>query len=114
MNIRTTLFATAILNIFAASSAAQGRGDRGIPNATPEQTAAVGQMNAELAGQLERLAVARMELIRVALVQPADDAAIRTKVGAIRVAELDLAQTRASAFAKLQATANKLTPQQVA
>src|SRR5579863_6070694 len=111
---RATLTATAILNIFVVSAAAQGRGGRGIPSATPEQTAAVSQMNAELAPQAERLAAAREELIAAALAQPADDAAIRTKAEAIRSLELDLARARAAAFAKLQASANKLTAQQAA
>ena len=113
MTMRTTFIAMAALCLFAGSAAAQGRG-RGIPNATPEQNAAVTQMNAELAPQMERLAAARAELISTALATPANDAAIRTKVDAIRTAELDLARARAGAFTKLQASANRLTAEQAA
>jgi hypothetical protein len=114
MTSRTTFIATAILNIFVASAAAQGRGGRGLPNATPEQNAAVAQMNAELAPQMERLTAVRAEAIPAALAQPADEAAMRAKVESIRAAELSLAQARADTFGKLQASANKLTAQQVA
>jgi Domain of Unknown Function (DUF1080) len=109
---KTPLITAAILNILAASAAAQG--GRGLPNATPEQNAAVARMNAELAPQMERLTAVRAEAIPAALAQPADDAAIRTKVESIRAAELNLAEARAGAFEKLQASANKLTAQQVA
>ncbi len=109
---KTPLIAAAILNILAASAAAQG--GRGLPNATPEQNAAVARMSAELAPQMERLMAVRAEAIAAALAQPADDAAIRAKVESIRAAELNLAGARAAAFDKLQASADKLTAQQVA
>ena len=114
MTSRTALIATAILNIFVVSAAAQGRGGRGLPNATPEQNAAVAQMNAELSPQMERLTAIRADAIAAALAQPADDAALRARVESIRSAELSLAQARADAFEKLQVSANKLTAQQVA
>jgi hypothetical protein len=95
-------------------AAAQGRGGRGIPNATAEQTAALSQMNEALAPQMDRVSVARTEAIAAALAISRDAAATRSKVEAVRAAELDLANARAAAFAKLQASAAKLSPQQVA
>jgi hypothetical protein len=95
-------------------SANPGRGGRGLPGATPEQNAALAQMNAEFAPQTQRLAAARTDLIAAALTQPRNDSAIQAKVEAIRAAERDLANARADALAKLQASANRLAPAQVA
>src|SRR4051812_44588446 len=99
--------------VMCGVAAAQGRGGRGIPNATPEQTAAVARMNADLAPQLERLTAARTAAIAAAFADPRDAAAIQAKVDAVRAAELDVATARATAFAKLQASADKLTAEQV-
>lgn len=92
----------------------QGRGGRGgIPNATPEQTAAVTLMNSGLTAQNQKLAAARIDLVATGLAQPRDNAAIKAKVDAIRAAETELAIARADAFAQLQASPAKLTSDQV-
>jgi len=91
---------------------AQGRG--GIPNGTPEQTAAVAQMNADLSGAGQSLTAARTAVVAAALADPRNDADIRTKVEAVKAAELAVASDRAQAFARIQVSPNKLTPEQVA
>jgi hypothetical protein len=90
-----------------------GRGGRGIPGATPEQTAAVTQMSADLAAPTQRLTDARAEVVSAALALPRNDAAIKAKVEVVRSAELGLANARADAFAKLQASPNKLAASQI-
>jgi hypothetical protein len=100
-----------VVVVMCGVAAAQGRGGRGIPNATPEQTAAIASMNAELAQPIEKLAAARADVIAAAF---DGGATIQVKVDAVRAAELELANARAAAFAKLQASAAKLTAQQVA
>src|SRR5579885_3127334 len=98
--------------VFGMAAAGQGR--RGMPDATPEQTATIARLNAALAPQMQRLAAARLDLVAAALAQPRDNAAIRARVAAIRAAELELEKARAAAFAQLQATANKLSADQIA
>lgn len=93
--------------------AATGQGRRGIPNESPEQATAIARMNAAFAPQGQRLATARTDLITATFAQPPNSAAIRTKSEAIRKAELELAKSRAAAFAELQSSPNKLTARQV-
>jgi hypothetical protein len=125
MGVRHALAIIVLLNIAGTFALAQGpppgspaanpgRGGRGIPGATSEQNAALAEMNAGLAPQTQRLAAARTDLIAAALAQPRNDAAIKAKVESIRAAELELANARADAFAKLQASPNKLAAEQVA
>jgi hypothetical protein len=103
---------TAIVTFPLASALAlaqgQASGGRGISNIPPEVAAAVTRINADLAGPAERLAAARGELPAVALAQPRNDVAIKTKVDTIRAAELDLANARADGLAKLQASPARL------
>jgi hypothetical protein len=111
---RRAVVTIALLNLVGTFALAQGRGGRGIPGATPEQNAALVELNAGLAPQTQRLAAARTDLIAAALAQPRNDAAIKAKGEAIRVAELELAKARADAFAKMQASPNRLASGQVA
>jgi hypothetical protein len=89
-----------------------GRG--GIPNVTQEQTAVLTQMNADLAAQTQALAAARMALTTAALAEPRNDAEFQAKVEPVKAADLALANTRADAFAKVQASADRLGREQVA
>ncbi len=85
--------------IFGSFIFAQAPGGRGaIPNATPEQTAAIAQMNVDLAPATQALTVARNAVVAAALAVPRDDAGIRTKVDAVKAAELTLANSRTDAF----------------
>jgi len=86
-----------------------GRG--GILNVTPAQTAAITQMNADLASASQALADARAALIQASLEAPRT---IKAKVDAVKAAELKVAAARADAFQKLQASPNKLNADQVA
>ena len=86
----------------------------GIPNATPAQNAAITQMNTDLAAPLRSLTTARAELVAATFASPRDDAAIQAKVQAVKAAELALANARAEALGKIQASANKLTAAQIA
>jgi hypothetical protein len=113
------LAAIAILSFGVACALAQGappagRGGRGIPNTTPEQAAALAQLNADLALPTQRLSDARTDLMATALAQPRNDAAIKAKVDTVRLAELALANARADALAKLQTSPNRLDAGQVA
>ena len=103
------LFACAALTFAQAPG---GRGG-GIPNSTPEQTAAVAQMNTDLAALTQSLAAARTAVVAASLAVPRNNAAIQGAVGAVQAAEISLASARATAFAKLQASPNKLAADQV-
>jgi hypothetical protein len=92
----------------AASLFAQGRG--GIPNVTPEQTAALRQMNTGLAPLAQSLEDARRDLMEAALTSAAD---IPAKVDAVKAAEQALAGARAEAFGNIQNSAQKFAPAQV-
>jgi Domain of Unknown Function (DUF1080) len=119
MNFQRAAFAAiAILNSVSLILLAQGvppagRGGRGIPGATPDQIAAITQMNGDLASLAQRLADARAEVIAAALALPRTDGAIKAKLDAVRSAELALANARADAFARLQASPNKLAAGQI-
>jgi hypothetical protein len=63
---------------------------------------------------MRTLTAARASLTAAAFAQPRDDAAIKTRVEAVRVTELALANSRADAFGKLQSSANRLAPDQIA
>ena len=108
-----TALATAVIVHAAALCAWAQRGGRGIPNATPEQTAAVGRMNGELAPMAQRLAAARADLVAASLAQPRNDREIQSKADAVRAAEQDLASACADAFARLQASAARLSSEQI-
>jgi len=95
-----------------AAGAQGGRG--GIANATPAQTAAVAEMTAQLAPQTQAVAAARTALAAAALSQAPSDEELQSKVDAIQAAELALAGARADAFARLQASPNRLSREQVA
>jgi hypothetical protein len=113
MTGRGVVITVGILLGFSGVATAQGRGGRGIPDATPEQTAAVARWNAELAPQTDRLVAARSDLIAAELGAQSDEAAIRAKVEAVRSAELDLATGRAEALGRVQATAARFNPAQL-
>jgi Domain of Unknown Function (DUF1080) len=92
---------------------AQGRGGRGIPDATPAQSAAVARLSADVAPQTERLAAARTDLIATTIASSTAENVIRAKVEAVRAAELELAEARADALARLQDSAARLNPAQL-
>ncbi len=71
-------------------------------------------MSADVALPARSLVEARADLIATALAQPRNESAIQAKVDAVRAAELALANARADAFAKLQASPDKLTAAQIA
>ena len=114
MSIPRAWSAGAAFLILASTAPAQGRGGRGIPHATPQQTAALSRMNQELVAPIQELNAARAGLLRAALSPPRDDRAIQSKVDGVRAAELQAANARAAAFAQLQASENRLAPDQVA
>lgn len=109
MILRQTL---AAVLFFAIAAAGQGR--RGIPNATPEQTAAVERMNAALTSYIEQLTAARLNLVTAAFAQPRDDAAVRARAHTVREDEFALARARAAAFSEVQSSVGKLSPGQIA
>ena len=107
-------FQYALLAVTLAAGPAFAQGGRGgIPNATPEQTAAVTRINGDLGPQNRAIASARAELLALSLTIPRNDTAIKAKVDALRAAELALANARADAFAALQSSPDKLGPEQV-
>jgi 3-keto-disaccharide hydrolase len=96
--------------LFPLLMPAQGRG---IPNVTGEQSTAIAQMNAGLASQVQAVAADRSAVTAAAFVEPQNEAALRAKVETLAAAEMALAKARADAFATLQASPAKLSPDQV-
>jgi hypothetical protein len=93
---------------FAVLLFAQGRGG-GIPNVTPEQTAALTQMNTELAPLTQSLTTARHDLVEAYL----NSGDIPGKVNAVKAAEQALAGARSDAFGKIQSSPQKFAPDQI-
>jgi hypothetical protein len=71
-------------------------------------------MTADLTAMTRELTAARTALTTAAYAEPRNDAGIKAKADAIAAAELALANARADAFAKVQASANKLDDEQLA
>lgn len=117
MSFRAASFTFVAILCLTANALSQGRGSGvgrgGIPNATPEQMAAIAQMNTDLTSLTLALTAARGQMVAAALAEPRDDAAIRAKAAATGAAEVALARARADAFARIQASPNKLAPDQV-
>lgn len=91
-----------------------GRGRGGIPDVTPEQTQALTDMTAALAPLTTAATDARNELAMAAITSAGNAGAVNAAVDKVRAAELAVATARAAAFAELQASPNRLNPEQVA
>ena len=102
------------VSALAAMGTASGGGRGGIPNLTSQQISGLTRMTGELMPLTQAVTAARAELAAAAFAEPRNDAAIRAKVAAVSAAELALAKARASAFAKVQASPSKLSPDQIA
>ena len=70
-------------------------------------------MNAALAPLTEAVTAVCNELMTVTFAEQKDPTAIRTAVEKLQAAELALATKRADEFAKIQASPNKLSAEQV-
>ncbi len=92
---------------------AQGPG-RGIPGLTEAQSAALTRMNTDLAAQAQAVSAARAALTAASFAERSDDEVLRARAEAVGQAELSLASARAEALSRLQASSNKLAPDQVA
>jgi len=102
------------ISALAAAAGGPGRGGAAtIPNLTSPQVSALTQMTGEVTALATAVNTARAALAAAAFTEPRSDAAIRSKAAAVAAAELTLARARAAAFARLQATANQLAPDQV-
>ncbi len=84
-----------------------------IPYISQTQVDALTQLTNETMSLVHLLADARSAIRAAALTDQRDEAAIQAKVQAVHDAELALANARAKAFAKIQASPNKLTAEQV-
>jgi hypothetical protein len=92
---------------------AMGAGRGTIPNIREAQVTALTRITADLMPLNKTLTAARTALAAAAFAEPPNDAAIRARAEDVRQAELAMARTRATGFARLQATANKLSPDQI-
>jgi hypothetical protein len=98
----------------AAPGNAGGTGGRGtIPRIRQSQVTALTQLTTDVMPLTRALTTARNALAAAAFAEPRDDAAIRSKTEAVQTAELAVANAQADAFTKIQASANKLAPDQV-
>jgi sugar phosphate isomerase/epimerase len=86
-------------------------GSGAIPGLTSDQQSAVAAINDALALKAQAASTARAALAQASY---SDAAAIPSRLAALNAAELELANTRAEAFTKLQGTALRLNDQQVA
>ena len=101
--------------VATAHLATGGRGGRAantrgtIPNVREAQVTALTKFSADLMPLMRSLTAARS-----AMATATDSSSIRTKAEAVEAAEIAMADARADALAKIQASANKLTPAQLA
>jgi hypothetical protein len=86
----------------------------GIPAVSGQQMAALAKMTTDLTPLIQAAVRARDELVAATFALPRNDAAIRARTDAIRVAERALANARADAFAAIQRSPGALAPNQVA
>ena len=77
--------------------------------ASEAQFKAISELDASLVSLSAALNTARVDLLNATFAAPPDPAALRAKVEAVRVAELNLANARATGFATIQSSANKLS-----
>ena len=84
-----------------------------IPNITQAQVDALTRVSTDLMPLAQSLAVARSAVTAAALREPRNETEIQAKVQAVQDAEINLANARADAFAKIQSSANRLAPDQV-
>ncbi|HXR35786.1 MAG TPA: DUF1080 domain-containing protein, partial [Candidatus Binataceae bacterium] len=103
----------------AGAQGGRGGGGRGgvrtsMPHVTAKQAAGLTEMTSGLLSLSVALNAARAGVISSALAAPRNDAAIQTKVDAVAAAELALANARADAFTRFQATLDKLDTEQLA
>ncbi|MEN9661937.1 MAG: hypothetical protein RL324_886 [Verrucomicrobiota bacterium] len=71
-------------------------------------------MNQSLTSLNLAVTAARDALAAASLTLPRDDAAIRAKAAAVAAADLAVASARADRFVRIQGSANRLTPEQIA
>jgi hypothetical protein len=90
-----------------------GSGRGGIPNATPNQMAALTAMEQALTNQTAAATAARTAFIAATFAEPKNDGDLRIKLDQLRNAKLALAHARADQFSRLQAGADKLNAEQV-
>jgi hypothetical protein len=85
-----------------------------IPHSTSNQANALFQMASDTTALTQSLTESRAAVTAAALAQPPNAALVRTKADAVATAELALANARAAALARIQASANKLDGEQIA
>ena len=82
-----------------------------VPGASAVQQTAITDMEQTLAMTVQLAATARTQLIAASLAEPQNQNEIRDRINALHLVEQNLAVLRADAFAKLQASADKLSPE---
>ncbi len=92
----------------------RGGGIDTIAGLTAGQRAAIVAANGELSAQAAAVSAARNALAAVVFAEPGNPAAIPIMAGAVREAELALAVAHAQSLARIQASPDRLTPDQVA
>jgi len=107
---RILLGAFISLSLFAQG----GRGGGAIPALSEQQRAVLMSMTADLASQAQAVTRARTALTASSFAAQDRSEAIHAAADAAIVAEVVLANARAAAFAKIQASPAKLAPNQVA
>ena len=108
-----SLLAGAICTVVAPSTFAQGGRVGAAPANTAAQTAAIASMEQSLANLTTTQAAARLALTTAAFAESRSEADIQAKTASLSAAELALANERANQFEKIQASADKLSAEQV-
>jgi Spy/CpxP family protein refolding chaperone len=103
----------ALPNLGGQARAPAAPAGAGIPNMTSNQVAMLTEMTGSVRQPVAGVNAARAELTAVAFAGTGDDAAIKAKLEQLAALELDLANTRAAALAKIQSSPNALSAEQV-
>ena len=112
-SILHVVIATALMLLFIDGAAfAQRAGEPTVVKMpTPAQQTAINALNASIQQQQQKVLELQTTLNEAPLTMSPNDAAIEAAVKALQVAERELALAKASGFAKLQASRERLSPE---
>src|SRR5439155_10117535 len=113
-SVRSTIGAAALAILLSVETLVAQQQPAGIPALSPPQLHAIADLTAAISPLVDAAISARDELVAASFALPRRDAALRDRVEALRAVERRLANARADAFARVQSSAARLAPNQIA
>src|SRR4051812_8320272 len=116
-SVRSAIGASALAMSLAMSLLSRtlvGQQPAGIPALSPPQLRAIADLTAAISPLVDAANTARDEMVAASFAWPRRNAALHEGADALRAAERRLADARADAFARVQSSAARLEPNQIA